>query len=236
MQGELFAACTRAAGDAWGRYENHPWFTALERGELPMESFVQFQANDAPFIPYLHQTLALGLSKAPTGSEWSRAVTTLLSDVFVAKELQTKGEILEALGVKNVRFDRWALSPRREAYVNHLLRVAFEGTAGEIAASLLPCTMFTKIVGKRFENVEIQGPAVYKRWAKIYADKQMFNMPLAHIALMESVAKNNDAVREQLICIFVRSTQHQVAVFDDALEPGPLWPKVAHLDFQLRGR
>lgn len=234
-QSELFTQCKQAAGPAWLRYESHPWFSALESGALPVEQFVSFQLNDAPFLPFLHQTLAIGLSKAPTGSPWSRAVTTLLSDVFVAKELQTKREILEGLGIKDVRFDRWALTPRREGYVNHLLRVAHEGSASEIAAALLPCTLFTQIVGKRFENVEIKGPPIFKRWAQIYAEKQMFQMPIAHLTLMESSVRQHAALRDELIRNFVRSTQHQVSVFDDALEPGPGWPAVAHPEFQLRG-
>lgn len=234
MDSELLEDCKRAAGDAWRRYEDHPWFTALERGELTMESFVKFQAEDAPFIPFLHQTIALALAKAPVGSPWARSAATLLSEVFVANELETKREILESLGVRDVRFDRWALSPRREAYANHLIRIALEGTASEVAASLLPCTFFTQIVGRRFESVDIKGPPAFKRWAQIYADKQMYNMLWAHVEMMEVGARTSATARDELVRVFVRSTQHQVAVFDDALEPGPTWPVVSHPDFQWR--
>jgi thiaminase/transcriptional activator TenA len=230
--GSLVDDCITAAGPAWKHYENHPWFEALEQGTLPIERFVRFQLEDAPFIPYLHQTVALALAKAPVGSAWSRAAATLLSDVFVAKELAAKKEIIESFGVADPRFDRWSLSPRREAYANHLLRAALEGTAGETAAALLPCTFFTKVVGRRFESVDIQGPEAYRRWARIYADKQMYNMLEAHIGMMEEEVSREPAKRAHLIRLFVRSTQHQVAVFDDALEPGPAWPAVAHPDFQ----
>ncbi|MDQ2586678.1 TenA family protein [Saccharothrix yanglingensis] len=230
--GSLVDDCIEAAGPAWAYYENHPWFEALEKGVLPVERFVRFQLEDAPFIPYLHQTVALALAKAPVGSDWSRAATQLLKDVFVAKELAAKREILESLGVRNPRFDRWSLSPRREAYANHLLRAALEGTAGDTAAALLPCTFFTKVVGRRFESVDVQGPEAYRRWARIYADKQMYNMLEAHVGLMEDEVAREPGRRDHLIRLFVRSTQHQVAVFDDALEPGPAWPVVGHPDFQ----
>lgn len=229
----LLDACIRACGEAWRRYERHPWFEALERGTLPLAHFVRFQVDDAPFIPYLHRTVALGLAKAPIGSAWSRAAATLLSDVFVAKELETKRQILADLGVAAVRFDRWALSPRREAYANHLLCTALEDTAGAIAASLLPCTFFTRVVGKRFEGVELRGPEAYRRWARIYADKQMYSMVEAHAALMEDEVAREPSRRAALIRVFVRSAQHQVAVFDDALEPGPSWPAVAGADAEL---
>ncbi|HEV2778231.1 MAG TPA: hypothetical protein VGX25_02410 [Actinophytocola sp.] len=227
----LIDECVAAAGPAWTRYEHHPWFDALERGTLPVERFVRFQVEDGPFIPYLHQTVALGVAKAPVGSPWARAATRLLSDVFVAKELDTKRQIIEQLGIRNPRFDRWALSPRREAYANHLLRTALEGTTAEIAAALLPCTFFTKVVGRRFESVDIKGPEAYRQWARIYADKQMYNMFEAHVEMMEFAVGREPSTRPQLIRLFVRSTQHQVAVFDDALEPGPAWRPVAHPDF-----
>lgn len=227
----LVEQCIAAAGDAWAAYERHPWFEALERGTLPIERFVRFQVEDAPFIPYLHRAIALGLAKAPTGSRWSRAAATLLSDVFVAQELEAKRQILEELGVTDPRFDRWALSPRREGYANHLLRAALEGSAGEIAAALLPCTFFTRVVGRRFEGVELAGPPAYRRWARIYADKQMYSMLEAHAELMEDEVAREPSQRDPLIRLFVRSTQHQVAVFDDALEPGPPWRRVSHPAF-----
>ncbi|MEE6179659.1 TenA family protein [Mycobacterium sp. 050134] len=230
--GSLLEECISAAGPAWTRYENHPWFQALEQGLLPIERFVHFQLDDAPFIPYLHQTVALALAKAPVGSKWSHTAAKMLSQVFVANELATKKEILEALGVRNPRFDRWALSPRREAYANHLVRVALEGTTAETAAALLPCTFFTRLVGRRFESVEIPGPEAYRRWARIYADKQMYQMLEAHEQMMEDEVAREPSRREHLVRLFVRSTQHQVAVFDDALNPGQSWPTVALSDFQ----
>jgi thiaminase len=227
----LVDECIRAAGATWTCYERHPWFEALERGALPIEQFIRFQVEDAPFIPCLHQTIALGLAKAPVGSRWSRAATTLLSDVFVAKELQAKREIIEALGFSGTRFDRWALTPRREGYVNHLLRAAYEGGTGDIAAALLPCTFFTRVVGRRFEGVDIKGPEAYRRWARIYADKQMYSMLEAHVELMEDEVARSPAKAEDFVRLFVRSAQHQVAVFDDALEPAPGFRPVAHPDF-----
>ncbi|GAB2537608.1 TenA family protein [Nocardia heshunensis] len=230
--GSFLDEAIAASGPAWDRYHDHPWFEALENGELPIDQFVRFQLEDAPFIPYLHQTVALALSKAPTGSTWSRAATTLLSEVFVANELANKREILESLGVRDPRFDRWALSPRREGYANHILRAALEGPAADTAAALLPCTFFTRVVGRRFESVDIKGPEAYRRWARIYADKQMYHIVDAHEGLIDDELAREPSRRDHLIRLFVRSTQHQVAVFDDALEPGPAWPQVGLADFE----
>ncbi len=223
-----------ASGPAWRRYERHPWFEALEQGRLSLDQFIEFQVEDAPFIPYLHKALAIGLSKAPVGGEWSRAATVLLHDVFVANELKAKAGLLASLGVQNCRFDAWALSPRREGYVNHIMRTSHEGPVGDIAAALLPCTFFTKVVGERFRGVDIKGPEAFRRWAAIYADKQMFGMLDVHIKAAREEAERSGEARERITRIFVRSLQHQVAVFDDALGQPVAWPEVGLTDLNSR--
>lgn len=226
--------CITACGAAWRRYERHPWFEALETGSLTLRQFKQFQLEDAPFIPVLHVCMAYGVAKAPTGSPWALATASVLHNLFVARELQTKREILASLGVSDVRFDRWALSPRREAYANHLLRAALEGSTGQIATSLLPCTFFTQVVGRRFEGVEIRGPAAFSRWAAVYADKRMYGMVEAHAEMAEWEARQSTEAREHLVRLFVRSLQHQVAVFDDAIGPRVTWPDVSRVDLNSR--
>ncbi len=215
--------CKRAAGGAWTAYEQHPWFTALEKGRLSVAEFVAFQVADAPFVPQIHRVLAFGLAKAPSGSEWGRTAATLLDEVFVANEMEAKRKVLAGLGVSDVRFDRWALTPPREAYANHMLRVALEGTAGQIAAVLLPCALFSDVVGRRFEGREIAGPRPFKEWANIYANKQVYRMAEAHAELMEKEARQGEVARSEMRRIYVRSVQHQVAVFDAALTGKAGW-------------
>ncbi|MDT0442950.1 hypothetical protein [Streptomyces johnsoniae] len=82
--------CREATAADWEAYEEHPWLTDLERGRMTVERFLAFQVDDAPFIPYIHRTLALGLAKAPSGSPWSRTAANLLSNYFVAAETDFK--------------------------------------------------------------------------------------------------------------------------------------------------
>lgn len=215
--------CKQAAGPAWTAYEQHPWFAALEQGTLPVSDFVAFQVADAPFVPQIHRVLAFGLAKAPSGSNWSRTAATLLDEVFVAKEMEAKRKVLAGLGVTDVRFDRWSLIPPREAYANHMLRVGLEGSPGQIAAVLLPCALFSEVVGRRFDGVHIAGPAPFKEWADIYAKKQVYQMAEAHAELMEQEAEHGEAARREMLRAYVRSVQHQVAVFDAALSGTAGW-------------
>jgi thiaminase len=216
--------CRDAMAAGWKAYEDHPWLTDLEHGRLTVERFLAFQVDDAPFIPYIHRTLAFGLAKAPSGSAWSRTAADLLSTYFVAAETDFKRTLVESLGRDAVRFDAGALTPAREAYANHLLMTALDGGIGEIAAALYPCAMFTSVVGERYRGVDIQGPAAFGDWARYYANKAGSRMAEAHAAVMNERAAANPDERERMMFAYARSLQHQIRVFDAAYHAYPAWP------------
>ncbi|MEU3711146.1 TenA family protein [Streptomyces catenulae] len=215
--------CREATAAGWRAYEDHPWLTDLEHGRMTVERFLAFQVDDAPFIPYIHRTLALGLTKSPSGSAWSRTTANLLSEYFVTAETDFKRSLVESLGQHTVRFDAGALTPAREAYANHMLTTGLAGDIGEIAAALYPCAMFTRVVGQRFQGVDIQGPAAFRDWAGYYANKAGSAMAEAHAAQMNACATTPER-REKMLFAYARSLQHQIRVFDAAYHGHPGWP------------
>jgi thiaminase len=227
--GAFVAECERGAEDAWAAYRHHPWIEAMAAGTLPVAKFVSFQVNDAPYIVDLHRTLALGVAKAPAGSAWTKAATTVLDDVWVLNEIQAKQELLDELGYpEKLRIGPDVYTPAREAYANHLVRTALEGDIGDIAAALLPCAMFTSVIGARFRGVRIDGPPAYQKWADIYVQRAVHRMAEAHANMMEDRARATDqAGRDRMKLLYLRSVQHQVDVFDSAWRLDVDWPGTA---------
>ena len=217
--------CRNHAASAWRAYEHHPWIEAMARDELPREKFVAFQVCDAPYIVDLHRTLALGVAKAPTGSTWTKGATTVLDQVWVLNEIAAKQEILADLGITEpLAIGPDAYIPAREAYANHLVRTALEFGIGEIASALQPCAMFSFVIGRRFAGVQLSEPA-YQKWADIYVKRAVHRMAEEHAAMMETCAARTDqAGRDRMKLIYLRSIQHQVAVFDAAWELDLAWP------------
>ncbi|GGM87000.1 TenA family protein [Dactylosporangium sucinum] len=217
--------CYQRAADVWHAYRHHPWIEAMAAGELPVEKFVSFQVNDAPYIVDLHRSLALGVAKAP-GTPWAKAATTVLDDVWLLNEIEAKRELLRDLGVEQeLRTDRGSYIPAREAYANHLVRTALEGDIGQIASALLPCAMFSQVIGQRFRDVRVDGPPAYQKWADIYVQRAVYRMAEAHAEVMEEQAvRTDDAGREHMYLCYLRSVQHQVDVFDAAWKLDVAWP------------
>jgi thiaminase (transcriptional activator TenA) len=219
-------SCRDLARDAWRAYEHHPWLEAMAAGTLTVEQFVSFQVNDAPYISDLHRVLAMGIAKAPVGCSWAKAAATVLDDVWVLNEIEAKRAILAELGIA-VRLGTGPAhyTPAREAYANHLVRTAYEGSIGDIAAALLPCAMFTQVVGARFRDRKIPGPPAFQRWADIYVMRAVHRMAEEHAMMMELQARRtDDPGRDRMRLLYLRSVQHQVDVFDSAFELHVAWP------------
>jgi thiaminase/transcriptional activator TenA len=221
--------CHERAADVWHAYRHHPWIEAMATGELPVEKFVSFQVNDAPYIVDLHRSLAFGVAKAP-GTSWAKAAATVIDDVWVHNEIDTKRALLADLGhTEELRIGRSAYIPAREAYANHLVRTALEGDIGQIASALLPCAMFTQVIGARFRGMQLAGPPAYQKWADIYVQRAVHRMAEAHAEVMETEsARTDEAGREHMYLCYLRSLQHQVDVFDAAWELDTAWPGERH--------
>ncbi|MGH8795204.1 MAG: TenA family protein [Stackebrandtia sp.] len=205
--------------EAWKAYRHHEWIERLADGTLRQEQFVFFHEFDTSFSADMHRTLAVGISKAPAGCDWARAATYILYDSFIADKQKSKAELLERIGApRDVAIDRSRRGLSRDAYANHLLRVAWEHPIGVIAAALLPCAMFTNIIGERFaDDPPASGPEI-AAWARAYVNPRDMAITERHKEMMNSYADEagrhgRAAMRHE----FTRSVDYQIRVFDAAL-------------------
>ncbi|MBU7600095.1 hypothetical protein JGS22_021270 [Streptomyces sp. P38-E01] len=218
--------CRRQSADVWEAYRRHPWIEAMAAGALSPERFVFFQLDDGPHVAEFNRTLALGIAKAPVGHAWAKAAAHVLDDLSTVGELGEKRSLVEELGfAAELAADRWTCSPAREGYLNHLVRVGYEGTFAQIAAAVYPCSLFTEVIGERFAGREIPGPPAYRRWADMYTRRTRTQMCAAHARVVEEAAAEGGAAeRAALERLYRRSLEHQVRVFDAAWELDGAWP------------
>lgn len=223
--------CDEFTVDVWAAYKNHPWIEALADGTLTVAQFAFFQIDDGAHVAEFNRALALGIAKAPVGHPWARAAAHVLDDLSTSAELAEKQSLLDELGLpQRMEHSRWTCSPAREGYVNHLVRVAYEGSFGEIATSLYPCSLFTVVIGERFRDADMSHSA-FKRWTNMYTRRTRNEMREQHFALIEATAAGaDDQSRDRMRHIYRRSLQHQVRVFDAAWAMDHRWPGTAEND------
>ncbi|WP_063048374.1 TenA family protein [Nocardia arthritidis] len=220
--------CDEFTAEVWAAYKNHPWIEALAGGTLTVAQFSFFQIDDGAHVAEFNRALALGIAKAPVGHPWARAAAHVLDDMSTSAELSEKQSLLDELGVeRRIEHSRWKCSPAREGYVNHLVRTAYEGSLGDIATSLYPCSLFTVVIGERFRNTDMSHSA-FKRWTDMYTRRTRNEMREQHFALIEATAATADSVaRDRMRQIYRRSLEHQVRVFDAAWVMDQQWPGAA---------
>ncbi|MCP2258157.1 thiaminase (transcriptional activator TenA) [Streptoalloteichus tenebrarius] len=218
--------CRERTASVWSAYEHHPWIEALAAGGLTPEQFAFFQLDDGAHVAEFNRVLSLGIAKAPTGHPWAAAAARVLHQQSTDAELAEKRALVADLGFDvDLRSDRWTCSPAREGYVNHLVRVGFEGTFPEIAVSLYPCAMFTEVIGRRFRDVHVPGPEPFRRWAAIYTRRARSEMCAQHANVAnEAATRLDEEGRARLLQLYRRSLEHQVRVFDAAWRLEGVWP------------
>jgi thiaminase len=173
----------------------------------------------------MHRALAIGVAKAAAGCDWARAAIRVMHETFIADKASGKRALLHSLGVSDeVYVERRDSIPSRDAYAAHLLRTAWEGCPGEIAASLLPCALFTELIGERFAHQHLANP-IFRDWADHYRNERDEDMALQHMLLMEQeAAASGPASRDRMTLAFVRSVGYQIGVFDAAVACADEWP------------
>ncbi len=216
MTGDLFARFIERAGPLWARYVHHPWFEAIHRGDLPMDRFTFFIVHDMPYQRDFLNALVLAASRSEAPAIWLK-----LRD-FILKEVDFEESILDDIGAEWT-FDRWAAGPAREGYMNHISRVALEGNTTYIGAALLPCAAgFTGAMAAPADKSH--HPEIYRRWLEYYEKPEQGEFSTDLVRLFEEGAT---LLGEQELAVaqmvFVRSLQHQIAVFDAAWETKDEW-------------
>ena len=200
----------------WNAYVHHPWMDAIHDGTLSMERFQFFLAQDMPYQTDFLNALLLASTRSADPEAW------LWLRSFIAAEAAFEASLLEEMGVP-YSFDRWDAGPAREGYMNHLTRVALEGSVGRIGAALLPCAAgFTGAMAEPADT-SVHHPH-FRRWLEFYERPVQAEFSNRLVGVFEDAMRDaGEAEREQTRMIFVRSLQHQVEVFDAAWRLSDEW-------------
>ena len=213
---EIFQEFINSIDANWHRYLNHPWMVAIHDGSLTREQFAFFLVQDMPYQADFLKALTLASTKSDHPDD------LLLMREFIKAEAEFEEGLLGDMGVAWT-YDRWAAGPSREAYMNHLVRVAFEEPVSTICAALLPCA--AGFTGAMAEPVAKEGlDPLYVQWLEFYERSEQREFSEMLVGLFDrgmSIASSGEVIHARMI--FTRSIQHQIAVLDAAWRTEDLW-------------
>ncbi|WP_159611072.1 bifunctional hydroxymethylpyrimidine kinase/phosphomethylpyrimidine kinase [Glutamicibacter sp. JC586] len=184
--------------------DNLEFITQLADGTLAPADFEHYLAQDALYLQRYAQVLAEASALAPELDAqrfWANSASQILEG-----ELQLHRSYL-AEGSANP-------SSITLNYVNHL--AASKHSYGELIAAILPCYWLYQDIGKRLASANHEQHP-YNKWLVTYASEEFDLATEQAINMVRSAWKKADAdQRERMRLAFMRSSEHEVAFFDQA--------------------
>ena len=158
----------RAAAAQRAAMANHPFVRGIGDGTLPLDRFRHFITQDYVYLVDFARCLALATAKAPdlpTMAWFARAV-----DYILNTEMELHRSYCAQFGITAAELEATRPAPTCYSYTSYLLRVAHQGSFGELAAALLPCIWGYWQVGQRLaDQGEPADAPHYAEWIRMYA-------------------------------------------------------------------
>lgn len=180
------------------------FITQLADGTLAPADFEYYLAQDAFYLKHYAQVLSEASALAPDLDAqrfWASSASQILEG-----ELQLHRSYL-AEGSANP-------SSTTLNYVNHL--AASKQSYGELIAAILPCYWLYQDIGKRLASANHEAHP-YNKWLVTYASEEFDQATEQAINMVRVAWRKADAdQRERMRLAFVRSSEHEVAFFDQA--------------------
>ena len=164
----------------------HPFVVGIGRGDLDVERFKFYVAQDYVYLIDYARALALGAARAPELEVMSWFAGLL--DETLNTEMELHRGYCAQFGISREELEATQAAPTTVAYTSYLLRVASQGSFGELAASLLPCQWGYWEIGEHLSRRGAPGHApLYAEWVGMYASDEFRDLALHLRALTDAI-------------------------------------------------
>ena len=155
----------------------HPFVRRIGQGDLDVERFKFYVAQDYLYLIDYARVLALGAARAPELEVMSWFAALLDETLNVEMELH-RGYCAQ-FGISREELEATKAAPTTVAYTGYLLRVASQGSFGELASSLLPCQWGYWEIGEHLARKGASNHApLYAEWVGMYSSDEFRDLAL----------------------------------------------------------
>ncbi len=166
----------------------HPFIAGVGDGTLPVEKFKYYVMQDYVYLVDYARLLALAAARAP-GLETMGWFAGLLDETLNTEMDLHRGYCAE-FGITRQELEATQPAPTTIAYTSFLLKVAHQGSFGELVASLLPCQWGYWEIGDHLaRRGEPKHAPLYCRWIQMYSSTGFAELARAVRSLADRVAE-----------------------------------------------
>ena len=155
----------------------HPFVQGIGQGDLDVDRFKFYVAQDYVYLIDYARALALGAARAPELEVMSWFASLL--DETLNTEMELHRGYCAQFGISREELEATKAAPTTVAYTGYLLRVASQGSFGELAASLLPCQWGYWEIGEHLarRGAPVHAP-LYAEWVGMYSSDEFRDLAL----------------------------------------------------------
>ena len=149
----------------------HPFITGLGDGSLPVEKFRYYVMQDYAYLIDYSRVLALASARALDLK--TMAWFAQLLDETLNTEMELHRTYCAEFGISRQQLEETRPSPTTIGYTSYLLKVAHQGSFGELVAALLPCQWGYWEIGDHLaRRGEPRGAPLYRQWIQMYSSAE----------------------------------------------------------------
>jgi thiaminase/transcriptional activator TenA len=203
------------AEPVWEATLEHPMVERLGDGTLDEAPFKYWVRQDYVYLVEYGRVFALGAASAPDLERMGTFAELL--DETINTEMDLHREYAAEFGISESQLEATDPSPTTRAYTDFLVRVANEGTFGDIVAALLPCMWGFNVTGRRLAQRGVPDHEQYAAWIEMYASDEFTELAEWCKGLMDEVAEEStEADRERYRDLFLTSSRYEYMFWDAA--------------------
>lgn len=209
----------KATEDIWKKYHTHPFVRGIADGSLDKEKFRYYMIQDYRYLIDYAKVFAVGVAKA-RDMETMRLFSGYIHQILDG-EMDIHKDYMKRLGISLEEAESTPMALDNLSYTSYMLRIAYEGGAGEVAAAILSCALSYEVIARQIakENPKAVSHPFYGEWVQGYANDGYHEANQVLIELTERLTA--DYSEEQLAWlteIFAACSRYEGAFWDMAWE------------------
>ena len=166
----------------------HPFVVGIGHGDLDVERFKFYVAQDYVYLIDYARVLALGAARAPELGVMSWFAGLL--DETLNTEMELHRGYCAEFGITREELEATRAAPTTVAYTSFLLSVAHQGSFEALVASLLPCQWGYWEVGERLAvQGEPKNAPLYCQWIQMYTSPEFSELAHTIRAMADRLAE-----------------------------------------------
>ena len=166
----------------------HPFITGVGDGTLDAAKFRYYVMQDYVYLIDYSRVLALAAARAPD-LETMGWFAGLLDETLNTEMELHRGYCAE-FGITRPELEATEAAPATLAYTSFLLKVAHQGSFGELVASLLPCQWGYWEIGDHLARLgEPQRAPLYCQWVQMYSSAEFAELAQAIRSLADRIGE-----------------------------------------------